>query len=213
MALPVADLEVVKAWAPAKLLAKEGDLRRCLNAASGLIEGYLGRVVVAPDAAAVDIYDGDGEHVRGRYREQLYLRNFPVISVTSVTENGVALTTASGYSTTADVIIDPGAARRSARLIRRTTRSGTLAAPPLGVMPWGWAAGVQNISVTVRAGWGKTSVPDDLVQVAAELTWLIHKEGAKVGAASVGRASMNTTFLRNLSQSAQRILDSYRRFL
>ncbi len=211
-AVAIAGVTVVEAWAPNKDATSRAELVRAIKAASDWIEGQIGRRVVAPAADVVELYDGTGQWVRGRRREHLYLRQTPAIAITTVRENGITLTTAQGYTTTADVVIRLGDRRDSSRLTRRATFPGTSAVPRTRVLP-GWAEGTQNLEITYRGGFDKAAVPEDLQQLCAEVAWAMHKLPLKAGRSSQSRRGSSTTFTSTmLSPIGLSILQSYRRF-
>jgi hypothetical protein len=79
----------------------------------------------------------------------------PITSVTSVKEDGVALTFATVYSATADVLVD---------LVRGTfTRKG------------GWCPGVLNLELVYVAGDVVASIPSDIKLVAREAVAIFFK--------------------------------------
>jgi len=80
----------------------------------------------------------------------------PITSVTSVKENGVALTVATAYSATADVVVD---------VTRGTfTRQGGI-----------WAEGVLNVELVYVAGTAVAAIPADIKLVAREAVGIFFK--------------------------------------
>src|SRR6185503_10953365 len=105
---------------------------RLVTAASRIFKTLTSRRI-AREVYTSELYDGDRA---GSSRSELWLREFPVNSVSLVKENGVALTVGTGYSRTSDVILvgDVGI------LIRQSGGER-------------WAPGRQNIEITDNAGW------------------------------------------------------------
>src|SRR5262245_32622822 len=187
---PIFGLQEMRAWSAAQSEV-EDDLRdRLVKSASDWLEGETSRVFVQPTADVTIFLDGSGGRVAGRYGEVLYLPYRPVVSVTSVKENGVALTLATGYTTTADVV----RVLSEGKLIRRPTQT---VADPAGFAATGWSAGVQNIEVAWKPGYAV--VPYDVEQACVELTWLMYRESRRQGKQSLSRGGMSLNFVRDLA--------------
>jgi hypothetical protein len=108
--------------------ANENEVRRYIDAATDLAEGYVGQVL-GRRTFTDELYDGGTEFIR--------IRNPKAISVTSVTENGLAVS-ASNY------VLD----YTGQRLYR--LGSGTLYA----TNSYGyWVQGMNNIKITYVAGY------------------------------------------------------------
>jgi hypothetical protein len=139
-----------------------------------------------------------------RYRPAHYA---PGTDEITVTEDGTALVVAVGYSTTADVILrnanDP---RQRLALVRRGTSPQNLLADSPATP--GWAGGVQNIAVTLKAGPATGTAPADLVQAAYELAYLFYDDPTRVGKSSSSRAGASITVERDLSKIAQMAIAS-----
>jgi len=205
-------IDQVKAWAPAQSDHDDDVLAALAESTSAYITRRTRRRV-APPAQETEIHDGDGRRVRGKWREVLVLNWHPILDpgALTVTENGVALAVASGYSTTADVIVIPD----KGRLIRRPTFQ-TSGPVPTRTLDLGWAPGIQNISVACRGGYDATAapssanaIPSDLIQVARELVHTFFRESRRGGRTNVNRAGQSTNFDRDLSPVAKAILDQY----
>lgn len=140
----------------------------------------------------------DGDRAAGESGEVLMLRRFPVTYPTdtlTVTENGVSLTVAAGYTTSAGVIVKGAQLEDRCRLVRRGQS---------------WAAGVQNITVGYKAGF--TAVPSRINYVARELAWLCYQQGRKIGIDQVSQAGSSRHLITQLSEMSQRILAEARRW-
>lgn len=93
------DYDKAAAWMG---VAHDANLELAIDAYSALIAEWLGRVIAATDL--VETYDGPG---RGR----LITRNYPIISITSLSVNGQAMVARPawgqpGYSTDGNRVID-----------------------------------------------------------------------------------------------------------
>jgi hypothetical protein len=111
------------------------DVRQVVETSSAAVEGYCGRTWRRQ--TVVETYDGG--------RQTLLLRSTPVISITTVTESGTAVTS-TGW------VLDPAVG-----LLHRGTT----------ISPSCWAYGVQNIVVTAVVG--AASIPEP-VRYAVLLT-------------------------------------------
>src|SRR5262245_44588895 len=91
----------------------------------------------------------------------------PITAVTSIKQNGVALTFATAYSATADVLVD---------LVRGvfTRRPGS--APPVpGSVAGRWEEGVLNVELVYQAGDALASIPADIKVPAREAVAILFK--------------------------------------
>lgn len=79
----------------------------------------------------------------------------PITSVTSVKEDGVLLTVATSYSTTADVVVD----LTRGLFTRRPGSTGSQAVP---VAPGRWNDGVLNLEWIYQAGYAIDQIPADI---------------------------------------------------
>lgn len=156
----------------------------------------------------------DGDRADGRSQELLRIpsKYQPVIhsggELVTVTENGKVLTVGIGFAT-ADVIVKGANVETAARLIR-------LPRSPAAVLaPWAfanrWAPGVQNIVVTLFAGYTAGSLPEDIRRVCCEWAWLIFNSARSVGTSSTSRGPAATVKSNDLSPWAQRVLERWRR--
>ena len=164
-----------------------------IDSVSEAFNGRVGRVLAK--ATYTDKYiDGNG-------KESLILPNYPIISVTSIHENGVLLTEGAA----ADYVVD-----YAAGIIHRVG----------GV----WARGRQTIKITYAAGYvvqgaspgaGETALPADLklacmMQVARE--WK-KSQGSEWGETSRSFPDGSTSHVeRGLLKEVEEILQKYRRY-
>lgn len=149
-------------------------------------------------ASQTEVLDGDA--AKGKCGEILTLRRFPVVyapptDALTVTENGVSLVVAAGYSLSAGVIVKGHGLEDRCRLVRATGA---------------WAPGIQNITVVYPAGFA--TVPARIKYVAKELSWLYYQEGRKVGLGSVSEAGSSRGLVHQLSELSRDILAQARRY-
>jgi hypothetical protein len=174
-------------------------LDACIATAGELIVEETSRIWETP-AAIAEVLDGDS--ARGKYGEILVLRRFPVTYPTdpiTVTENGVSLVVAAGYSTSAGVLVKGAGLEDRCRLIRGNS-NGYI----------GWACGTQNIAVGYKAGF--TPVPARANMCARELAWLLYQQGRKIGVDQVSQAGSSRHLISQLSDMSQKFLADARRW-
>lgn len=155
-------------------------LTSCLTRASTIIEGMTGRTF-ASTVYTTEIYDGTGTHY-------LQLRNFPVITLSQVLEAGNALTIGTSYASGTDVVVEAEIGR-----IHR-----------LFALFYSWP---KYYSVTYTAGFA--AVPDDIVEVAIQLTLLMLKEKERAGILQHSTGAAQSTYTRKLPEWAQQTMDGY----
>jgi hypothetical protein len=169
-------------------------LDACIATAGELIVEETSRIWEV--ATIAEVLDGDA--AVGNNGEILILRRFPVTYPTdalTVSENGVSLVVAAGYSTSAGVIVSGAQLEDRCRLVRRGQA---------------WAAGIQNISVGYKAGFA--AVPARANFCARELAWLCYQQGRKIGMDQVAQAGSSRHLITQLSEMSQKFLRDARRF-
>lgn len=186
--------EALKAWAnPSMVDTRQAEVERCIVAASAFIASVAGRVV---EKAAFTEYL-DGSKALGKYRNLFYLparyRMVEHPTGFTISENGVSLTSAVGYSNNAEVILT-GANRDLTCTL--TKRSGS------------WADGTQNIAVTFNAGYGSAAIPADVAQLANEMAWLFFNSPEWVGTAQKSSQGGSVTFDKELTQASRWVLQN-----
>ena len=176
-------------------------LDRLVTASSQIFKSLTSRRISR--AVFTENYDGDRA---GTGRTELWLRDYPVNSVSSLKENGITLTVGTGYDTTKDAILDP---------VRGTLIRQNVA---------GWAPGRQNIEVTSNRGWDyprvgtggiapwlETDLPFDIEQAVTELTILLFKERDRIGEGGKVFEKWTTTYIRKLNPYIAEVIDNYTR--
>ena len=156
-------------------------LQRLITGASQAFRTYTGRNF------DVQTYT---EKRSGSGQRTLFLRQFPIQSITSLTVDGVAIPAITGN------VYIPGA-------------SGYLYTPEyITVFGYEFTRGRDNISVTYSAGY--TTIPYDLAQAAIELVCFKYKEKDRIGHASKSLGGETVSFIiKALPESAQLVLDKY----
>lgn len=133
----------------------------------------------------------------------------PITAVTSVKENGVLLTVATAYSTTADVIVD---------LVRGVfTRRPGSTSPATGFWPTPgrWSEGVLNLELAYQAGDVVASIPGDIklpVKYACGV-FLKHIDSKWIGIQSRSAGQGSTTIVDELPALYRSMLERRRRVL
>ena len=159
----------------------------CILAATEMIQRVNApRIYIAPAAAAAEDYNGAWCHGDSASHEWLSLSNYPIISITAVTEDGAAVTFGSDYTAynTLDAWVDMARGK-----IRKAA---------------GWAFGFANIVVTHRSGYTDESlVPWDLKQAAGALAILFYRVAQSLGHDSIQRGDGNVSLVNDLPQIYQ----------
>jgi hypothetical protein len=145
------------------------------------------------------------EHKNGNETRALRVLQPPMLSAatTTVRENGTLLVVASGYSTSAGVVVD----LPNGILYRQSGTSDTIGGSRI---PSTWAKGKQNIEVVYQSAW--TAVPADikaLCRYAVGFEWNM-ADRKVIGIQSRSSGQSNTSFLEELPKHFRRTLDRYK---
>lgn len=168
----------------------------CILAATEEINREIApRALIIPSANYVEIHDGD--RAMGPNRDEILLNHWPISSFTSVTENGVALVTGTGYDGAG--ALDVQRYDAAGRLYRTKGRT------PVPVGPYGtsrisgWAEGRQNITVTYKAGYTAATLPRDIANACIELAILMYEQADRMGKSDIARnVGGSVTFLDSI---------------
>lgn len=205
MSTLIGSVEDLKGWARGKLSeADEDQLERLLNVAAEWVQDRTGTKWVQEAGITINV---DGTDADGRHGEIIRIPATyrPVTAVTAVTEDGTALTVASGYSTSADVIVkNLSMWDRQCELIRRTSADLQLADALQTYARW--RGGVQNIGITFTHGYG-TSWPDRILQAVYHMAWIFHQDPGKIGKQSTGRGGHSATYSGKIPDHVEALLD------
>ena len=163
-------------------------LDQIADGVSERVEAYTGRTFVT--RAVTETLDGDG-------KQFLYLRNYPVVSVTSLKIRYSLLDEWTVLNVAAETVLD---ARRG-RLYLNSMH-----------FPWG----PLSIEVVYSAGWGAqdaVALPQDLVQAALDYVKFVYDRktvGATL-AASMTIGPNTVSVVPDIPTDVKRVLDSYRK--
>ena len=173
---------------------RQEELERCCNAACDWVSRTSGRIIEQTEATVIL----DGCDAVGPGHDTLYLPHAwrPVKHLTPdfvvVTENGVSLTAAIGYSTSAGFnVVGANSDDQRVRIIR---------------IGCGWYADVQNISVTAKVGWAGSAIPASVKQFGIEAAVRFLRAPTWLGKSSVSRPGGTIAFEKELSAESQQTL-------
>ena len=173
---------------------RDAVLEDLIDGASAQMENYLHRIITSATYTSEKI---DGNH----FTDSLILKNYPVTTFTSLTENGVAVSAA-----TFDVDMDAGIIYRVAG--SWWTSDGVTA---------GWISGRRIYAATYIAGY--TAVPEDLANACARQVILEWKrsgiKGDRIGLVTTQLSDGSTaTYSKDAwAEGVQEVLDQYRRVM
>ena len=173
---------------PSTDTTSDEELRQFMDAATDLIEGYLG-IIIGKRTYTDELYDGTA---RGTNGEFIRIQNPKVISVTSIYENN-ALLSASAYS------VDPTGQR-----IYRVGSDTLYSTNTYGY----WAPGMNNIKVTYVAGF--VNPPGAVRQGTLETIrhlWQTQRGSMSVLGRNLGGDEMYTTPTYSLPRRVMELLD------
>lgn len=176
-AIDLTTVSDVKAWLNVTATGDDNLIQRLITGASDFIEQYLSRDIVQTTYTNERYHGNDGV--------QLMLRNWPIVSVTSITVTDQAANVLGSY-TGANCWFDD--------------RSIYLSTGDV------FTAGRGNVQVTYVAGF--TTVPYGLAQAAIELVSMRYRERERIGLASKGIEGATTSFsIKDMPASVKTILD------
>lgn len=190
----------------------EAAFEACIDSASEMIERFARRRFLTSSYTA--LHSGDRA---ARYADEDFVwggriwladpvtlfPTLPLQTITSVTEDGVALT--SYRLSQAPALVDGEAVLISdadATLTRVTISSGK---PSITR----WAAGMANIRVAYTAGYALADVPAPLKEIAIEMTWRLYREARRSGAEMVNDGIGSVTYGRLQMPDLKRALATY----
>lgn len=144
----------VKAWLGITDTSKDDLIDRLVNAAYKLLESYIHHPLLAADYT--EYYDGDNTN-------SLVLRNYPIISITSIHDD-------TGRDFASDSLID------STYYIYENNSNDRMGEVRLWQGVDYFAKGVQNVKIVYRAGYA--TIPADAAQACIMLVdWLMNRAG------------------------------------
>jgi hypothetical protein len=157
-----------------------------------------------------DVYSGNG-------RNQMQLREYPIVSVTSLVINGQTIPQSQAWNNPGWAI-DPEGESSSIVLIGTQGRYGAgetmTESVWLGTQSYRFFKGMLNVSVAYTAGYDGT--PEDLQQAATELVALMYRRRSWIGQTTVNQPQVGTTtYLRlEMEIGTKGVIDRYtKRFI
>ena len=198
--MALTDVANIESWIKRDIEAdREAELTRCCSAATKILEQITGRTL----ERVTKTQNFDGYLALG-IGDEIYLHpgHRPVLHTGSdlitCTVSGLGISVVTGYSTTAGIVAI-GANEDRPVMLKRL---------------WGpFIWGIQNIAVSYKCGWqtnGTTDsqpVPDDVVQLANEVAWLMFQSPDWLGKQNVSNAGAAISIANALSPIAQHTLD------
>jgi len=164
------------------------------NRATAGVEAYIGRYLVNRGGAFTEHHNPEGEC-------ELYLLDWPVISVTSVHESATRTYDADSLLT---AVTDYGVNKKTGKLTRLVTSGG----------PISWLPGYRTVQVVYWSGYAtRTAVPSDIRGVAMAIIKRKFRDDRTHGVASQSDAtgSMTRFLPAELLTLEKEALDIYRR--
>jgi hypothetical protein len=163
--------------------ANENEVRRFIDAATDLAEGYVGQVLGRRTYTS-ELYDGGGEFIR--------IRNPKAISISSVYENG-ALVSASSY-----------ALDYTGQRLYRIGSGSLYATNSYGY----WSQGMNNLSITYVAGYVNPpmSAKQGVLEIIRHL-WQTQRGGMNVMSRALGGDELYQAPTYSLPRRAMELLD------
>lgn len=202
-AIELTTLAHVKNWAEVDGTNDDTVIQMCLVGLSRYIYNRTGRATLGPHVNLSQVYNGSGSNI-------LALRDWPVVSLTSVYVNGVSMALSSGYGIGGVAVT--GSERKFIAIL--AAMSGASNYPILSSSPGIFHRGTNNIQVNYQAGYGY--VPEDLEQAVCEGVSLNYKRKAwqdmKSESQSTTGSSGTTTHQDwHLSPGVERVIQYYSR--
>ena len=163
--------------------ANENEVRRFIDAATDLAEGYVGQVLGRRTYTS-ELYDGGGEFIR--------IRNPKAISISSVYENG-ALVSSSAY-----------ALDYTGQRLYRIGSGSLYATNSYGY----WSQGMNNLSITYVAGYVNPpmSAKQGVLEIIRHL-WQTQRGGMNVMSRALGGDELYQAPTYSLPRRAMELLD------
>jgi len=198
----------VNAWKGGNVVesAREPALEAAIAAATSWVEREGGRRSLEKKRVTVTI---DGSRAEGYGRTDLWLPSDlrPVWhlapdDLVAVSEDGAALTMASGYSSSADVRV----------------RNANEDSPVMLFRYGGWYADRQNVVASLTVGWDTDPaatfmpLPAAVRQLVVELSWSMFNGATKLGKSSVSKSGASVSIEDSLSPASLSTLNSMRDF-
>ena len=200
--IELSTLSHVKDFSETKGTTDDQVIQLCLVALSRYIYNRVGRTTLGTIVTVSQIYNGSGSNV-------LFLRDWPVKTLTSVFINGISMPLSTGYGV-GGVAVD---GTRQDRLVIASPMSGSMI-PYLSTSPGRFVHGIRNVQVNMIVGYG--CVPEDLEQAVCEGVSLNYKrkqwQDMKSQSTSTAGSTGTTTFRDwHLTPGIERVIQDYSR--
>ena len=155
------------------------ELQRLVTSVSQWIQSWLSRTI--PDMPYVDTLDGQGG-------ARLSLGNYPVLAVSSVVVDGIAIPPSTDPTVPGWVLANDAVVLRTYRFTRDLT----------------------NVVISYTAGF--TTVPPDLEQACLELAAMRWKERERIGHSAITMGGQQTSFItKDMPDSVKTILNQWKK--
>lgn len=171
-------------------------LELIINSVSTAIQSFLGRSLIDPgaEAPATEYYHGSGH-------EELILRGYPVVAITSIHEDSLRQWGASSaVNVSSDVMVD-----KASGILRCWNLKGF------------WTEGVANVRVKYRYGYAVASLPADIQLAAYRLVDRHFRDGythrrLDVASESIGERTSTYANLE-IPNDVKKMISRYKRLL
>jgi len=184
----------LKSWAnPSMDSARDEELTRCVDAAAAWLK-TVARWEIEQDEVTIYL---DGHDAAGPHDNVLHVpfKYRPVVhsgeTLVTVEEDGSALTVGVGYDTSADVIVVNANEAEQCELVKPSSP---------------WSRGYQNVKAVITAGYAAASIPEDVKQLAMEVSLLMFRSPAWIGKASQTAQAGTVTFQKDLTPQSAALL-------
>lgn len=172
-------LDQVKKWLNIQSADTDDLLRTLITSASKAMRRYMERDIV------VNTYT---DRRSGVGMSTMMMKNFPIVSVSSLTVNGQSVPAAAGWGS-------PGFFFDDAMVY---------------LANYSFTRGKGNVVVTYQAGYAE--VPDDLAQACVDVIGMRWRERERIGLSSKGLAGETTAFnLKDFPSQVITLMDSYKK--
>lgn len=176
-------------------------LRAAINSATFRIHAFTGRSVMkndpggANEVVATEYHDGDGLSTR------LFVREWPVFSVTTVKESGSTLSRGTDYllNEAEGVLLRAGA-----------TSIKDAGSQPYAESAKAWKKGAHNLYVSYVPGWDENTIPPEIEEAAVRLTFAYLNTMSVSGTASATMGSMSVSPDWGMPPDVKEILAPYK---
>jgi hypothetical protein len=176
---PLCEVADVKAWAGVTGAADDGLLLALVEGMSAAVESMLNRTFAV--ATYTETRNGTG-------KPTMMVRNDPIVSVASVTVDGIAIAPRTGPTAGSGHVFDTDTIYLAGTCFTR---------------------GVQNVVLSYEGGYA--TIPADIVQATTEACAFLYNERTRIGLASKAMAGETTAYLRDLPPHLMRRFQQYAR--